>query len=386
MSKSKRALLCLITLALLFSASVLSASAEGTASPPAVSAKSAVLIEAESGTVIASKNADTKLPMASTTKIMTALTALRLSAPETVISVDAAAVGVEGSSIYLIENEKLTLEQLLYALLLESANDAAAAIAIGISGSIEAFAEEMNRTATDLGLTQTHFKNPHGLDDEEHFTTAYELALITRAALEEPLFCEIVSTRKTTIPHAGTEGSRLLVNHNKLLRLYEGCIGVKTGFTKHSGRCLVSAAERDGVRLIAVTLSAPDDWNDHMSLLDYGFSRYQSILLADEEEFLFPLSVVGGKDLYVMLRNDTELRVTLPTGHGSIRTVLEVPRFEYAPIAEGSTVGKAIYYADINGDGREEVIGEAALTACYTVERVVVKKSFWQWLCSLFGF
>lgn len=387
MSKAKSTVTIVLILCLLLPClSTVCVAEPNSGNPPSVSAQSAVLIEAESGSVVFSKSADTPLPMASTTKIMTALVALELASPDTEIVVDAGAVGVEGSSIYLIENEKLTLEQLLYALLLESANDAATAIAIGLCGSVESFAKEMNRKAVDLGLKQTHFTNPHGLHDDEHFTTAYELALIARCALQNDVLRQIVSTRKTTIPHAGTEGSRLLINHNKMLRLYEGCIGVKTGFTKASGRCLVSAAERDGVTLIAVTLNAPDDWNDHTAMLDHGFACYKSVLLCEKEEYLFPLALVGGTDNYVMLCNMNELRVTLPADHGEITKTVEAPRFEYAPVSEGDTVGRVVYRSDINGDGVKEVVGEAPLTACYTVQKRVVKRSFWQWLKDLFGF
>ena len=386
MSAWKRFLIACLTVGLLlpcfFQAPASAVETEGVA----LSAQSAVLIEAESGDVILNQSAHLPLPMASTTKIMTALVALELASPETKITVDASAVGVEGSSIYLIENEQLTLEQLLYALLLESANDAAVAIAIGLCGSVESFADEMNRKATELGLKQTHFTNPHGLDHEEHFTTAYELAMITRAALQNQLFEQIVSTRKTTIPHAGIAGNRLLVNHNKLLRMYDGCIGVKTGFTKRSGRCLVSAAERDGVTLIAVTLNAPDDWNDHSSLFDYGFTRYESVVLCEQEEFLFPLSLVSGTDQYVMLCNDTALRVTLPADHGKIFKTVELARFEYAPIAKGEVLGCVVYRCDSDGDGDTEIIGKINLTACYSVEKQQVKRSFWQWLLDLLGF
>ncbi|MBQ9132403.1 MAG: D-alanyl-D-alanine carboxypeptidase [Clostridia bacterium] len=355
------------------------------ATPPTVSAQSAILVEADSGAAVYEKRCDTPMPMASTTKIMTALVALKLCAPETPITVDPSAVGVEGSSIYLTAGESLTLEQLLYALLLESANDAAVAIAVGVSGSVEAFAEEMNRQATALGLTDTHFTNPHGLDDENHYTTARELATVTREALREPLFRTIVSTRKTTIPHASPENVRLLINHNKLLRLYDGCIGVKTGFTKRSGRCLVSAAERDGVTLIAVTIQAPDDWNDHAALFDYGFSKFTSVLLCDEAGHLYPLTVVNGRDAYVMVCNDVPLRVTLPIGHGQILCTVELPRFAYAPVTKNAPVGKAVFRCDTDGDGKAEIIGEAVLTACYTVEKRETKRSFWQWLRDLFA-
>ncbi|MBQ8213132.1 MAG: D-alanyl-D-alanine carboxypeptidase [Clostridia bacterium] len=352
---------------------------------PFVSAESAVLIEAQSGNVIYSKNADQRLPMASTTKIITALTALSQAHPDTVITANADAVGVEGSSIYLVEGEALTLEQLLYALLLESANDAAVAIAIGVSGSVEAFAEQMNLLADVLGLQDTHFVNPHGLDHEDHYTTASELAKLTRYALQNELIREIVGTRKTTIPHPGEVGTRLLVNHNKLLRLYEDCIGVKTGFTKRSGRCLVSAAERDGVTLIAVTLNAPNDWNDHTAMLDYGFAKYESVLLCDNEEYLFPLSVVGGADSYVLLVNADPLRVTLPKKRDEITVTVEAPHFAYAPVAEGETLGQVVFQCDTDGDGTPEMIAKTTLNTCYSVLRYTPKRSFWNWLCALFG-
>ena len=354
-------------------------------SEPSVSAQAAILIEADSGKVIFSREAGVRLPMASTTKIVTALTALALADPATPITVAPEAVGVEGSSVYLIAGEMLTLEELLYALLLESANDAAVAIAVGISGSVDAFAKQMNAVAADLHLENTHFVNPHGLDGEEHYTSAADLAMLAKKALQNELIRTIVGTRKHTIPHPGNAGSRLLVNHNKLLRLYDGCIGVKTGFTKQSGRCLISAAERDGVTLIAVTLNAPNDWNDHTAMLDYGFSLYESVLLCDNEEYLLPLPVVGGADGYVMLANKDALRVTLPKARGEITATVEAPRFVYAPVAEGETVGHVFYRCDTDCDGELEVIAKAQLDTCYGVLRYQKKKSFWKWLLGLFG-
>jgi D-alanyl-D-alanine carboxypeptidase/D-alanyl-D-alanine carboxypeptidase (penicillin-binding protein 5/6) len=204
--------------------------------------------------------------------------------------------------------------------------------------------------------------------------------------LEDPLFSQIVSTRKTTIPNAVAESTRLLVNHNKMLRFYEGCIGVKTGFTKSSGRCLVSAATRDGVTLIAVTLDAPNDWNDHTQMLDHGFTQYQSITLCKAEELTRPMSVTGGTDDYVMVTNKEGAFCTLPVTHGKITTVLELPRFAFAPVLEGECVGKAAFFCDTDGDGKTEKIGEIPLVACYGVEQKAVRRSFWQWLKSLFGF
>ena len=386
MSKWRSILLFALCAALLLPSLALFCYAEQgeAAVAPSVSAESAILMEAQSAEIVFSKRADFPLPMASTTKIMTALTALSLAPADTVIKVDARAVGVEGSSVYLVENEELTLEELLYALLLESANDAAVAIAIGLCGSVEAFADNMNRIAGELGLLQTHFENPHGLDSSQHFTTAYELALIARAALQNPMLKTIFSTKKTTISHASEEQERYLVNHNKLLRTYDGCVGVKTGFTKRSGRCLVSAAERDGVLLIAVTLNAPNDWMDHTAMLDYGFTKYRSVILCEAEAILLSCPVVGGEESCVTVRNTDALRVTLPIGHGKVTKTVELPPFEYAPIAEGTVLGHVVFRCDTDGDGTQEVVGIADLVAADAVVKVP-RRGFWAWLKGLFG-
>ena len=379
--KRLTAILCLVSL--LLSAFCLAAVAEA---EPSVSAHSAALIDAQTGDLLFEKNAHARLPMASTTKIMTALVALDLADPQTVISVPPEAVGVEGSSIYLCEGEQLTLEQLLYAVMLESANDASVAVAIGLCGSVERFAEEMNKKAAVIGLRDSCFQNPHGLAAEAHYTTAYELAIIAKHALENELIAQMASTKKTTIPHGDTDGVRLLVNHNRMLRYYDGAIGMKTGYTKKSGRCLVSAAERDGVRLIAVTLNAPNDWSDHTSLLDYGFPLRKSVRLCREHEICITLPVVGGVNGAVTVSNPQALSVSLPTACGEIQQVVELPRFLYASVAEGEVLGRAIFFCDTNGDGTVERVGEAPLTAQSEVKRQKSKRSFWQWLRSLLGF
>ena len=348
-----------------------------------VSARGAVLMEAESGEVIFGQNENARLPMASTTKIMTALVALESLPLDTVVNITPEAVGVEGSSIYLCEGETLTLEQLLYALMLESANDAAAAIAIAVAGSVEAFAEKMNTRAAAMGLTDTHFVNPHGLDAETHYTTAYELALITREALENPLFREITATERKTIPLRGEEGVRLLLNHNKLLSAYEGCIGGKTGYTKKTGRCLASAAERDGVTLIAVTLNAPDDWRDHTAMLDYGFSLYESIPLCDAGFFSAPLWLISGTQEYVMVENTRALSAVLRVDHGDVICVVELPRFEFAPVSTGETVGYLRFY-EKGRDGSRRELGSVPLTAAYGVDPPVCKLTLWERIRSLF--
>ena len=244
-----------------------------------LSAKSATLIEASSGEIIYEKNSSVPLGMASTTKIMTALVALESGLElEKIYKIPKEAVGIEGSSIYLKEGEELSLSDLLYALMLESANDAAVALAIITYGSIDAFVEKMNEKAASLSLNNTHFENPHGLDSELHYSSASDMAALARYALKNELFAKIVSTKSHKISGENCL-PRTLVNHNKLLKIYEGASGVKTGFTRKTGRCLVSSCTRDGVSLIAVTLNAPNDWQDHKQLFDYGFSLYEAVNL-----------------------------------------------------------------------------------------------------------
>ena len=342
-----------------------------------VSARGAVLMEAESGDVVFGQNQNARLPMASTTKIMTALVALDALPLSTVVTITEKAVGVEGSSIYLVEGERLTLEELLYALLLESANDAATAIAIAVAGSVEAFATLMNEKAATLGLKDTRFVNPHGLDDPHHYTTARELALVARAALNDPTFREICSTKRKVIPLHGDEGVRVLINHNRLLASYEGCIGVKTGYTKKTGRCLVSAAERDGVTLIAVTLNAPDDWRDHTAMLDYGFSLYRSVILCEPGFYAAPLWMVNGRQDYVMVENTASLHAVLRRDHGAIRCVVELPRFDFAPLQAGEILGQLRFYEETPG-GTHRDLGCVPLCAAYSIEAVTYRQSLWE--------
>ncbi len=348
------------------------------------SAKAAVLMEADSGELIFSQNENSRLPMASTTKIMTALVTLERALLDEKITVPAAAVGIEGSSIYLVENEILTIEDLLYALMLQSANDAAVALALAVAGSVDAFAVLMNEKAVELGLTDTHFVNPHGLDADEHYTTAKELALITRAALENPTFRSICGTERKSIPMQGVKGKRLLLNHNKMLRTYDGAIGVKTGFTKKTGRCLVSAAERDGVTLIAVTLGAPDDWRDHTAMLDYGFSLYESVSLCEVGSYHAPLWVQSGTQEYVMVENTDALSVTLRRNHGEIVCRVELPRFVFASARVGDQLGQLSYW-ERQRDGSLREIGSVPLYAANTVDAVRYKISLWERIKALFS-
>lgn len=345
-----------------------------TSASPVISAKSAVVIDADTGRILYEQDAHTRRGMASTTKIMTALIALENASLDRLVTVDARACGVEGSSVYLFAGEKITMETLLYALMLQSANDAAEAIAYEIAGSIDGFAELMNQKADEMGLTATHFDNPHGLDGETHYTTAYELALIAAYAMRNEAFAEIVGTVKKTIPLHNGEASRLLINHNRMLREYDDIIGVKTGYTKKCGRTLVSAAERDGVRLICVTLDDGNDWADHRSLLDYGFSLYKETVLSGRLSYEIP--VCGGESPSVRVSSRENPTALLPTNHGEIRVVTEIPRFLYAGVYEGDVIGRAVFYAD----GAE--VGEALLYAESSVQIARKEKSFWKRIIS----
>ena len=307
-----------------------------------VSARAAALYEPENGKFIFEKNKNARLPMASTTKIMTALIAIENADLTEKVKIDPRAIGIEGSSLYLENGEELSLEDLVYAVMLRSANDAAAAIAYRISGSIEDFAALMNERARALGLRDTHFTNPHGLDDEDHYTSAGDLAIIAASAVKNETFKKIASTYKKTIENsAGTR--RLLVNHNKLLLLYDGAIGMKTGFTKRSGRCLVGAAERDGVTLVSVTINAPDDWNDHKRMLDLGFSLYEARELAAPGEYSYTLPVVGSDTEAIIAKNISRLTKIREKSAPEIQATVKLSRYVAAPIQKGDILGRVIF-------------------------------------------
>lgn len=312
---------------------------------PAVSvgAHSAALMCAESGELLYELSPDELRPMASTTKIMTALVAIENASLDTVATVSPDAVGIIGSSVYLRDGEQITLESLLYALLLESANDAATQIAITVGGDEAGFVAMMNEKAKQLGLSHTHFSNPHGLDSDGHYTTARELAAIAAAALENETFAEMAGTYKKVISTEDGSISRLLVNHNRMLRSYDGAIGVKTGYTSGAGRCLVSAARRDGVTLIAVTLDDHRDWADHTAMLDAGFAAYSERILCGAGGLTYTLPLEGAEENSLTVSNGDSAAVVLPRG-AELRQVVELPRFVFAPVRSGQTLGAVHYY------------------------------------------
>jgi len=343
-----------------------------------VSAQSAVLLDTDSGDIIFEVNSRKRLPMASTTKIMTAIVAIESDVSlAQIIKITKNMTGAEGSSIYLYENERFTLNDLLYALLLNSANDAAEAIAISVAGSIENFANLMNEKVKELNLNDTNFTNPHGLDDNMHYTTAYDLAKISAYALDNEIFYKIASEQTHIIYPKnidGTDnksGARFLRNHNKMLKLYKNAIGVKTGFTKRSGRCLVSAAEKNGTRLVAVTLNASNDWNDHIEMLDYGFENYRALELCKEKEYKFDLNIVNGCKNILKCENMTAESASLPksVSFEDIEYKIELPRFVYAPVKKGDVVGRIIFIYN------NRIIRNSVIVASEDVEINTPKKS-----------
>lgn len=311
---------------------------------PKISASSAILINADNGDVLFEQNANEKRGMASTTKIMTALLAIEHGNLDEEYVIPDEAIGVEGSSLYLKQGEMLSMRELIIGLMLQSANDAAEAIAIIISGDIDSFVELMNQKALSLGLSNTHFTNPHGLSDDDHYTTAKDLASLSAYALKNPLFKEICSTKKANI--GNDDSTRYLSNHNKMLNIYDGACGVKTGFTKATGRCLVSAASRNSVNLIAVTLNAPDDWNDHSLMLDYGFETLESVTLVNRGDFICELPIIGGESDTVPVYTKNSLSVILKKSRNSIVMRIEMIYPKFAPVFKGDEVGRVVFFLD----------------------------------------
>lgn len=355
---------------IIFDFGIIPVSAEGDV--PGTSAQAAVVIEQQSGRVLYSHGADWELPMASTTKIMTALVALKCAENfEDVVEVSETAASVEGSSMYLEKGEKITIENLLYGLMLLSGNDAAVAIAEKIGGSTERFVEMMNETAAELGLMHTHFDNPNGLPSDTHYTTALELAKITKAAMDIPKFCEIVSTKTKNIPWEGKEYDRTMTNHNKLLGSLEGCVGVKTGFTKAAGRCLVSAVTRNDMTLICVTLNDPNDWTDHTSLQNAMFEKYRKSELTSTEEVIDKIVVAGGLLGYTGVSPDKTYEFPV-CDSDDVKIDTNINSDMKFPVKAGDSVGSGTVYVN------NEKYGEFSLVANSDINLASHKKGkFW---------
>lgn len=266
---------------------------------PGVGAKGAALMDVDSGRLLFGKNEHQQLPMASTTKIMTAILAIESNKLDDLVSVSNTAVRVEPSSIWLVPGEQISLLHLVYGLMLRSGNDAACAIAEHLAGSVSDFADLMNKKAKELGMLNTNFKNPHGLPDPEHYTTASDLAKLSAYALRNRQFTAIVSTTRFSIPSEQQGALRIWHNKNRLLQAYPGADGVKTGWTRAAGYCLVASANRDGQRLVAVVLNSPDDWGETAALLDYGFGNYRSLVVVSPGQYIRVVPVDRGYPQYV---------------------------------------------------------------------------------------
>ena len=314
--------------------------------PPAINAMAAVVVEESTGRILYEKNALAKRSIASTTKIMTALVTLENANVEDVVVVSKRAASIGGSIAGLRQGDKYTLRELLYALLLTSANDAAIAIAEHVGGSVEGFAEMMNKRARTLGAVNSNFVTPHGLDRENQYSTAYDVALITIEAMKHPMFREIVSTASSYIP------GHNLYNTNELLGSYPGADGVKTGYTGKAGRCLVSTAERDGMRLISVVLGSPTRnarADASRKLLDYGFENFSMYKLMNKDEVYAKIPVYRGIADYVALKADKDIVLPLSKKEAEALTVREhVPDTVDAPVYAGSVSG----YVEFVLDGR----------------------------------
>ncbi len=301
---------------------------------PGNSAKSAILIHADTGAVLYEKNADEHMLIASTTKIMTAIVVLEHCELDDTVEVDARSAGIEGSSMYIKAGETYTVEELLYGLLLVSGNDAASALALHVSESVEDFAALMNEKAAELGMTESSFKNAHGLDEEGHYSTARDMAKLAAYCMENEDFARIAGTVSHTV------GEQTLVNHNRLLREYDGCIGLKTGYTMAAGRTLVSCAERDGARYVCVTLNDPDDWDDHKALYDWAFANY-SFVEVIPAGLSREVPVISGTELTAGASTEGSAYALLKNGE-SYTTRLELPGFVFAPISAGESAGRAV--------------------------------------------
>ena len=329
--------------------------------PLSVAAKGAVLIDADSGRVLFGQNENEMLPMASTTKVMTTLLALENAGLEEKVTAGKNAAGVTGTSLYLSEGETLTMEQMLYGLMLRSGNDAAVAVAEHVAGSVPAFAEMMNRRAQSLDA-DAHFVNPHGLDADGHKISALGLARVMREAMKNPEFRAITATQRKVIPWEGNEYSRVLDNKNKLLKTYEGATGGKTGYTGKAGRCLVFSAERDGLSLIGAVLNCPTWFDTATVMLDYGFENFRAEAALSAGQSVTGLKVRDGLADAVPVVAAEPLRAVVPVGSRA-ETVLNLPRSISAPVRRGDVVGTA----QIRSGGR--VVAQCDLLAAASVDR-----------------
>lgn len=342
---------------------------------PSVTARSAIVMEARTHQVIYERDAHAARFPASTTKIMTLIIALEKGNLDDVVTVSPHASGTEGSTIWLEPGDQMTLRELLYGMMLRSGNDATVAVAEHIAGSVDAFAALMTQKAHEIGAVDTNFENANGLPSDNHYTTAYDLALITAYGYSLPGFEEIVSTKEISFPWV-KDDTHLLRNENQMLWLYEGGNGVKTGYTMDAGRCLVSGAKREGVQLVSVVLDSNWMWNDSILLLNYGFSHLAHVTLLHQGETVGEVKLRGStrKKLPVC----TAENVVMPVIEGKTRenftTAAELPAMLPAPVAKGDVVGRLHIYED----GQE--VDAVDLVAAQSAEQRSFYGRIFQWL------
>ena len=366
----KKILVVLIIATLLCSISIVNAD-NGFQHP--VTGESAIVIDAATGRVLYEKNIHHQMAMASTTKIMTALVALENVALDKYVKVDPAAAGVEGSSIYLKASEEIKMIDLLYGLMLRSGNDAAEAIAIEVAGSVADFAGLMNAKAKEVGANNTNFMNPHGLSHNQHYTTAYDLAIITRAAMQNPTFKEISKSKYWRAERSGEYN--YFVNKNKILSIVEGGDGVKTGFTKLAGRCLVASATRHDMQFIAVTLNDGNWFNTTKELLDKSFTIYKAHIVYKADDLVGSIPIINGFKDNVNLKISKNIILPIKEDElDKVTTKIEMPESINAPIIKGQTIGKVYTYLN------DELINTTNILSEEGIEKLTLKDKLLRFL------
>lgn len=343
-----------------------------------LTAAAAVLMDYTTGEILFQKNANQRRAPASTTKIMTAILAIERGTPTKIITASARASKADGSSIWLAPGERHTLKDLLYGILLSSGNDASIAVAEDLAGSESKFAALMNAKAREIGAENTHFVNCNGLPEKEHYSTAYDLALIARYALRYPLFEEIVRTRKKIIAWPGHKWDRIMYNHNKLLWRYKHADGIKTGYTLQAGKCLVSSATKDGHRLIAVVLKSRDTYGDSERLFNYGFDHFQLLTVATPEKKLGAVNVDEGIKEQVPVATTQPVQLLIPKGaEDKLKINMELPESVKAPVKQDQPVGELAVQLG------NKVLERAALVTAAPVPRKSLWQRIWDWFKEL---
>lgn len=350
---------------------------------PSISAQSAIVIDARTGRVLYEHNANNKMPMASTTKIMTALLAIQNNNLNDLVKVKPESTNIEGSSIYLKEGEVIKLKDLLYGLMLCSGNDAACAIAQHVGGNVEQFAQMMNNKVTELGLNDTNFMNPHGLNNQNHFTTAYDLAMISKEAMQHNTFKNVVGTKLWIAQREG-DRYKYFYNKNKVISQYEYGTGIKIGYTKRSGRCLVASSKKGELELICVVLNAPNWFNDSYRLMDYVFNKYKPTKIIDENQIFKTVPVRNGTKEYTkIIAQQKSILPLTDKEKKQISILYSVQDYLTAPVTRKNKIGTAKIYLDdqlldsVNMITREDIdykkLNIFQQLKCLTVDKIIKK-------------